>query len=516
MIGRRLRNLLVVSGLIGYTLVIVIPAAGLLVRAGANWKLGADGVFLSSRQWGLLFKTMGLALSASVAAMVLSLPGAYAVGRVGRAGRAPLLAGLIVLPLMVPPMIYTFGWQRVWGGHWFREWSPLLRCVWIWASWSWPIPAIILGSGWSRVGRDAYEAALLVTSGGSAFVRVVVPALGRHVLVSMVVLWVLLFGEYSVPHSNGVLVIASDLLDTARYSDMSQALVEVCRVSIPLVALMVGAIAVAGIWWPRSVIGGAEPGRMETAGSSWLVTGVVLFIVGVTAVLPIGVISWRASLVADLGDAVATYGHELLGTAAVCVGVGMVATVIGVSVAAMGWFGRVVVFTTVAAGLVPGAVVGQAVLAAYQPVGWLYEIGPLDDLGWWVYNHWPIVVMGLAGRFAWIGVLAGWLAFKTVPRDLSDQACIDGADALTAGVSLQLRQQWPTLLCGMLLAGAMSMADIAVVSIVSVPSPNMVSMILMEKFHRFETGMLAALSLWLVAAVVPGAVLAFVALRRRG
>ncbi len=61
----------------------------------------------------------------------------------------------------------------------------------------------------------------------------------------------------------------------------------------------------------------------------------------------------------------------------------------------------------------------------------------------------------------------------------------------------------------------MALADVDVVAIVQVPSPHMVAAILIEKFHRFETGMLVALSLLMVASVAPGAILVAVILRRQ-
>ncbi len=68
----------------------------------------------------------------------------------------------------------------------------------------------------------------------------------------------------------------------------------------------------------------------------------------------------------------------------------------------------------------------------------------------------------------------------------------------------------------MFVAASMAMADLAVVTLVEVPSLRMVATILVEKFHRFETGMLVSLSLWMAAAVAPGAILAWMALRRGG
>jgi hypothetical protein len=49
---------------------------------------------------------------------------------------------------------------------------------------------------------------------------------------------------------------------------------------------------------------------------------------------------------------------------------------------------------------------------------------------------------------------------------------------------------------------------------VRVPGFSPIAQVIIEKFHRFEDGMLISLSFWLVAAALPGVVLLIVALRR--
>ncbi|MCH8243344.1 MAG: hypothetical protein IH897_12155 [Planctomycetes bacterium] len=60
----------------------------------------------------------------------------------------------------------------------------------------------------------------------------------------------------------------------------------------------------------------------------------------------------------------------------------------------------------------------------------------------------------------------------------------------------------------------MSIADVATSSLVRVPSFSPIALILIEKFHRFEDGMLISLSVWLVGATLPATILLMLALRR--
>ncbi len=202
-------------------------------------------------------------------------------------------------------------------------------------------------------------------------------------------------------------------------------------------------------------------------------------------------------------EALATYHSELLGTLAVCLAVGIVIALIGVACAANDRWLIAGVTTACLPALAPGALVGAAVLAAYQSIDW-------------IYNYWPIVVIGLTARYAWIGLFAAWLAVRSETKGMIDSAALDVDDLPTARIIVTIGRHWPVILCGGFIASAMAMADEAVVTIVQVPEPRMISTILIEKFHRFETPMLVAISLWMVAAVAPGAILTAAVFGRRG
>ncbi len=500
MIPRAIRITIFIFGLVLFGAVLVVPLGALVYRVAVSWQAPDGGYLPSARQWVLMGRTVGLSACGVLTAMVLALPGAYAVGRFGRVSRAPMLATLLIVPLLLPPMVFSFGWQRLLGAHGpgMRDWGPLLRCVWVWGTWGWPIPALIIGAGWSRVGRAAYEAAILESSGGGAFLRAVLPSLRRHLVVSGLILFVLFVGEYSVPHSNGVIVVATELLTYVQSASMAECL----RQSVPMMVLVLSLLVAIRLVWPARVAQEHDERRVETSRPQALAWCAVLAVVVGTAVFPIAALAWRATLVGELFEAFSTYRAELLWSLAICAGVGLVAILIGVLVVGNRWLRWPGVGVVCVAGVWPGAVVGEGVLAAYQSV----------DV---VYNYWPILVIGLAARFAWIGVLSSWVASTAVARDVVSQAAIDGAGVAAARFSVQLRSQWPVLLAGWFVVAAVSLGDVAVVDIVQVPTPRMLATILIEKFHRFETGMLVSMSLLMVACAVPGAILMTVAFRRR-
>ncbi|MEE9296229.1 MAG: hypothetical protein V3W34_14880 [Phycisphaerae bacterium] len=516
MTARRLCKVFVSVGLLAYAAVILVPMVAFVVRVICDWGALADklpvapteqGFFLSERQWALMLKTFALVTAAVIAALVLSLPAAYAVGRSVPPSLRPfvpssLLFTLVVLPLLLSPMVLTFGWQSFWkptDSNPWDSWAPYARCVWNWASWAWPIPAIIIGSGWSRIGTRAYESALLVSSPAAAFMAAVMPNLLRHVLVSALILGVVFLGEYTVPHAHGLIVIATEMLATS----VSVSPAEALRLSWPLIVLLF-LLMLFIRWFLSSSLHPRDDARPIDAVRSFRgATAVVVGMLVVTVGFPIVRLAWRSTLIAEMVEALATYHSELLGTLAVCLAVGIVISLIGVACAANDRWLIAGIATACLPALAPGALVGEAVLAAYQSIDC-------------IYNYWPIVVIGLTARYTWIGLFAAWLAVRSESKDMIDSAALDVADFPTARIIVTMGGHWPVILCGGFIASAMAMADVAVVTIVQVPEPRMISTILIEKFHRFETPMLVAMSLWMVAAVAPGAILAAIVFGRRG
>jgi len=157
----------------------------------------------------------------------------------------------------------------------------------------------------------------------------------------------------------------------------------------------------------------------------------------------------------------------------------------------------------VALGALPGALLGESLIAAYN-----------NGVTWWIYDNWPIVGLCYVSRFGWIGVLTGCLVVRQSSPELIDQARTDGATEASILGHIRIPMSWPALLCGAGVAAAMSVADVAASSLVRVPGFTPIAHVIIEKFHRFEDGMLISLSLLLVAATIPPALLLMFALMR--
>ncbi len=515
----KVRSLTVVLPVASWTLfalVMVWPAVALAGRCIVDGEPPSGGFTFSSRQLGLLWRSVWLSAVATVLCLVVSLPCAYVVGRVGRLSHRPLLTAMMMVLLLCPPMVYALGWERLLPA----AFNAHARCIGVWALWAWPIPAMLIGSGWSRVARGAHEAALLTTSPATAFFHVALPALLRYLGLSALIVFVLFLNDYGVPHACAVLVFSTELLGWAASSIRPIDTVWPSTLSVGVTALAL--LAMFALW--RRCAADEDVGNItavrhiRSRGLGAIAGGCF----GVSWVLPMAALAVRISSPAVFTDAFRIYAADLAWSLGIGVLAGLVVVGMGLGLASGMDFGvggeigprrrkpvprffrRPALVWAVAFGALPGALIGESLVAAYN-----------YPLTWWVYDYWPIVALSYVARFGWIGLLLAALVIERSTPDLVDQAQTDGATGVSILGRIQIPMNWPVLLCGAGVAAAMSVADVATSSLVRVPSFSPIAHILIEKFHRFEDGMLISLSLWLVGAALPAALLLTVALRRR-
>ena len=84
----------------------------------------------------------------------------------------------------------------------------------------------------------------------------------------------------------------------------------------------------------------------------------------------------------------------------------------------------------------------------------------------------------------------GVMVRQSAPLDLVAQARADGATPFGIWRHVRIPQSLPALCCAVGVVTALSVADVATSSLVRVPHFNPIAHVIIEKFHRFEDGML--------------------------
>jgi ABC-type Fe3+ transport system permease subunit len=326
-----------------------------------------------------------------------------------------------------------------------------------------------------------------------AFIHVALPALLRHIAVSALILFVIFLGDYGVPHACGLLVYSTELLGWATSSSRT---VDVAwAATLPAAATLLALLTVLQLWRGRTM---DDPTDRAIGGKrSTSVCILLAAMIGVSWLLPMGTLVVRLASPAIVVEALRTYAADGVYSLAVAALSGILA--VGMGVGLVGGIRWAMVF-----GALPGALVGEGLVAAYNR----------PQLGW-LYDHWPIVALAYIARFGWIGLGIALLVIHRHDRDLSAQARTDGATESDILCHLFIPMNGALLCAGVAVIAALSIADVAASSLVRVPTFSPIAHLVIEKFHRFEDGMLISLSLCLVSAAIPAALLLGWGLRRR-
>jgi ABC-type Fe3+ transport system permease subunit len=477
----------------------------------------ADGLSFGTRQVVLLARTVGMASLAVALSLLISVPAAYALSRRGSLLGHPFATAMTSAVVLCVPMVYVFGWQKLaalirligapsgvssvaGGGGWgVPPWPPFVSCIAAWSMWAWPIPALLLAAAWTRSARGPFESACLEASPFSAFIRIGVPSLVHPIALASGILGLLFLGEYSVPHALGQVVYSTALLASA---EQTSGFLETGWVSLPGIAVAgVLMIVVWSLLHRARHIASEVPLATASARAGLRGRVALVMILLITWALPMLGLLLRMGSPSSLPESLAVYGWAIVITLVICTGSAAAVVVLGLSGGLLGrwWWGVAVVALVL--GAMPGALVGKAMIAAYLGA-------PL------VYDHWPILVLTGAARYAWVGLVAAAVLRAALPRDVRDHALLDGASPVERMLRIEMPMHAPVLLAVGAIVVALLIGDVSATSLVQVPSVRLVGHVIIEKYHRFEDGMLVSLSLWIVVGAWGAALACMVAGRR--
>ncbi|QOV91464.1 ABC transporter permease family protein [Humisphaera borealis] len=196
----------------------------------------------SAIRWDILARTCGYSAAAAVVATLLALPAGLLIGR-RRSKLAGLAAFLLPLTLLLPSLMYAYGWAQFFRlmtepmGRWLaaidvsRPWlaglgvslvgqgadarmyltnagpADVARCIWSLATWLWPIPAAAIAWALGRADPAVRQQAQLDGATWRVALRQILPA----AMIGMLAVWVLASQEFAVYEPTGVSVVATEV-----------------------------------------------------------------------------------------------------------------------------------------------------------------------------------------------------------------------------------------------------------------------------------------------------------------
>lgn len=460
----------------------VLPLGALVYQGVSGVRSPVDGTAAFSPSWPLLWRSTGLAAGAAFLTILASIPGAIGFATSdGRRDRVfPVFMGAIVL--LTPSMVLAFAWQGL---------APVTVPGWlmttaIWTLWAWPIPAAIIGASWRSGVRPFLDAARMDAARVPTAIRIALPLLARSVATSALILFLIFFSDYGVPHAFGITVLATDVLASA---EASSSVHGPLLTSLPGIAVAFSVLAAVVIRFgsgqrtlsPDSSANATKPDRSHR----W--PFVVLFFV--SWLLPMFALTTRVGSVGAFSEALRTYGPDLTASLAIAAAAGLLLALSALGLALSGGrASRAGIILLFATGVLPAALLCGGILAAYNHAA----LSALID-------HWPATGLAHVSRFGWVCGLIALLMSRRGGDDLMDQARCDGASDTTAFLRVALPRHRRLLIAGGAIVAALAVGDAAGTSLLRSPDFSPICLVIIEKFHRFEDAMLTSLSLCLAA-----------------
>jgi len=524
--------MLLAGALALWALIILLPLAGLYVGALTD-HLNRTGVTQQAPEnvaptptqpatktltLASLGRSVALAGAIAVVAVLLgSVPG-YLFGVAS--GKPTLLLFLLLMPLLLPPYVLYYAWTLLLTpttalGAYLSHHPPLARLAGDAASvlavvlWYWPVAALLVGQGFRQIDRATFDLARLETTGFERLRHVYLPLLARPLLLAWALCFVLALGEFGAFHLAGVQTIGTELAVLYEWTGSEYA-VAVAAGPLVAVALALAFLLLRGPLLRPASHHHDHSGLHTTASTSrvaWL---------GLTGLLALSLAAPTALLVYNLDnltplrrflllhyDDLAWSGLCALAAAAIGLALAHGSLAVQHARGALRYLALPAQVTILLAALVPGSLIAVALLKS------LSTVAPICDLR----QHWLVLSVGQAARFAGIALVLLALTGRAGLRRLTEMAALDGASRWQTFRHVYLPHTWPLWTGGVLLLTMMGMTEFAT-TMVLLPAglPNFAQRLLNQMHYAADQQVIAS-CLILMAAYVLLAALTVLLLR---
>jgi ABC-type Fe3+ transport system permease subunit len=457
----------------------------------------------------LFVRSIILSVTATLGAILLGLLPAAVLGSCRRRV-LPVLMGLALATLLIPPQVYAYVWGLILSPNgWLGRWLPAVdspmwvggavRAGAISACWLWPIVAMILAVGWRTTGRTVYSLAILDTTPIRAFIRAVVPSLRPHLVASAALVFAVTLLEYAIPHLTLSRVYATELqvlVDIGAPNGQIMAIAaQVIGVILLLIALAAWSVRKIADWQPADTDYDSRP--VSLGYGPWWGS---LLIWSISVALPVLVmatslrswVAWQEGFILFAREWGVSLGVSLMaGGLAVTLAVG---TVVLWRATDRKWLRagtRIGALTALGAALMPPAALGIGFVVVFNRPGFAGNL--------YTYTVW-VWVLSLATRYGAVAILVAWLALGRRAMITVDQARTDGAGSLDIIKYVLLPWVWPSLLAAAIIVVLLSLFEVVLTQMVGPLGFPSIAMTLLGHMHYGRDDVVITTSLTVVAA----------------
>ncbi len=491
--------------------------------------------FAEDRAWGLLANTTQFAAATCAISLPLGVMLALLLVRSDLPGRL-VLSLLLTAMLLVPLYVQCGAWQAVLGQQgWWRgsdaSATPLMTqgwaaAVWIQALASVPWVALIVGGGLYFVPRELEEEALLDGDAAQVFRRVTLPYTFSLVCVAALLVAVSAAGDITVTDQFQVRTFAEEVYTAAAGGEPSSPL----RVlpGLTLVSwLVVAALLIVVRLAPGEGLSRVRPPLMfRLRRWRWPLAVLTLAVLFVLIGVPLASLAWKSGLLVTHGESGITRGWSLEKCVrltaqspvryhrelswSIVIGT-LAATVAVVAALPLAWLARrrgfwqwPLAISAAAALAVPGPLLGLAAiwLLDRPATGWLYDRTVASPALVQSVRVWPLVALLLT------------YAMRSIPRDETQSAALEGAGSMTTLGRIGVAQRRPAIAVAWLAALALAIGELPATHLTTPPGMESLASHIFMLLHAGVEDQVASICLALFIAL-PTLLLPLVWLVRR-
>ena len=452
-------------------------------------------------------RSVQVAVLSALWATCLGLPSAWVLCRWSPFGRT-ILAGLLILPALIPPYLLAMGWHgllgpigslRGDGPQWLmmllkggRLYTPC-GVAFVMGCYTSPLVIVTVSATLLATDRGAEEAARIYRGRLGGMWAVTAKPACTALLVAALLVMLVCMGEYSVPSLYQVNVFSIEIhTRISAFCDINGATVLSLPLLFPTCLAMVLLYCTTGALRCNQLT--LTPARLprtrwRTLGALWC-----LAVINVSLLFPLAALAWHTAALRSLGQAIRTcapqIGHSVLVAAATATLTSilgfLLAFILHQATPRMRITAQVL---SLPALLLPGTLHGLGIIRLWNrpgPCGWLYGTP-------------GILVVAYLGRYLAVALLPGLHAMRRIPRALAEAARTHGlpASRIATGIYLPLLSRAFGL--SWLLVFALTIAELNIAILLAPPGFSTLGVRLFTLLHYGMNTMVAAIALILTA-----------------